>query len=148
MFRIRVFTPAVVDQKGWRHAGGEIVIGDARKHFVLDLSHWSIASYQHQWREGVARITRGAASSALVAAYRGPGEKPHVMWSLWRVNGHVYVQSQVVIPEETDAPFDPSSPYAHVGERIPSSESGLPILEWRCNVTELIAVGFGVRWLS
>jgi hypothetical protein len=148
MFRIRVFTPAVVDQEGWRHAGGEIVIGDARTHFLLDLSHWSISSYQQQWREGISRITRGAQSSALVAAYRGPGEKPHVMWSLWRVNGHVYVQSQVVIPEEADAAFDPSSPYAHVGARIPSSENGLSIPEWRCNVTELLAVDFGIRWPS
>ena len=83
-------------------------------------------------------------AAALVAAYRGPGENPHVMWSLWRVNGHVYVQSQVVIPEETDAPFDPSSPYVHVGARIPSSE----IPEWRCNVTELLADDFGMRWPS
>jgi hypothetical protein len=58
----------------------------------------------------------------------------------------VYVQAQTVLPAEADSPFDPSAPWAHVGERIPASEYGLSIPEWRFDPSDLYAASFGIRW--
>ena len=70
MFRIRVFTPAVHDENGWRHAGGELTsaTGGAASWWISRF--WNIADYQRQWREGVARLVQGAPSTALMTAYR------------------------------------------------------------------------------
>jgi hypothetical protein len=136
----------VVNEQGWPHAGAELVIGDERKIFLLDLTQWGIAAYQRQWREGIGRLARGDSSSALLSAYRGPSEARHDMWALWREGGHVYVQGHTVLSTANDAPFDPSSPYAHVGVRIPATEQGLPIPEWRFDLSDLIAADLGIRW--
>src|SRR4030095_12748717 len=77
MFRIRFFTPLVMNEEGWQHAGGELVVGDARLCFLVDLTHWGIGEYQHQWRAGISRLVQGAPSTALMTAYRGPGESAH-----------------------------------------------------------------------
>jgi len=146
MFRIRFFTPSVVNEEGWQHAGGELVVGDARLCFLVDLTHWGIAEYQHQWRAAISRLVQGAPSTALMTAYRGRGDWAHTMWALWREEGYVYVQEHSVLPADLDAPFDPNEPYAHVGERVPAAEHALPIPEWRMAVEHLHAAMLGIRW--
>jgi len=146
MFRIRFFTPSVVNEEGWQHAGGELVVGDARLCFLVDLTHWGIGEYQHQWRAAIARLVQGAPSTALMTAYRGPGESAHTMWALWREDGYVYVQEHSVLPADIDTPFEPNEPYAHVGERIPAAEHALPIPEWRVAIEHLHAAMLGIRW--
>ena len=145
MFRIRFFTPSVVNEEGWQHAGGELVVGDGRLCFLVDLTFWGIADYQRQWHDGISRLLQGAPSTALMSAYRGPGISAHTMWALWRDDGHVYVQEHAVLPAELDVPFDPSNPYAHVGERIPATENALPIPEWRVPVEHVQAAMLGIR---
>jgi hypothetical protein len=146
MFSIRFFTPAVVNEAGWPHAGAELVVGDGRVCFLVDLTHWNISAYQHQWRAGIARLAHGSSSTVLLSAYRGRDDSAHVMWVLWRDNGHVYVQEQSVVPADLDGPFDPDDPYGHVGERIPVSENALPIPEWRCDVEHVLAANLGIRF--
>jgi hypothetical protein len=146
MFRIRVFTPQVINEDGWPHAGGELVLGNERLHFLVDLRYWSVAAYERQWREGIARLVRGEPSAALMTAYRGPGDEPHIMWALWRDESYVYAQAQTVLPAELDSPFDPMASHLHIGERIPASDNGLPIPEWRVELVHLIATTLGIRW--
>lgn len=146
MFRIRFFTPAVVNEEGWQHAGGELVLGDARICFLVDLTCWSAADYQRQWREGLARLAQGAPSTALMTAYRGRGDSAHTMWALWRDRQHVHVQEHSVLPSDLDAPFDPKEPYAHVGERVPAADNALPIAEWRVEIAHVHAAMLGIRW--
>jgi hypothetical protein len=147
MFRVRVFTPPVVSPEGWRHAGGELRIGTERLRFLVDLRHWNIGDYERQWRVGTARLLHGAPSTVLMTAYRGPGAgETHLMWALWRDMGDVYVQEHPVVAAELDAPFDPTEPYAHAGERIPASQQALPIAEWRVDLVSLFAASLGIRW--
>jgi hypothetical protein len=143
---IRFFTPSVSDEDGRPHAGGVLLLGGTRLCFVADLQYWSIGDYQRQWREGIARLAAGAPSTALMTAYRGPEDRPHIMWALWRDETYVYIQEQTVLPAELDAPFDPRSPYAQTGERVAASEAGLPIPEWRVELIHLLATAFGIRW--
>lgn len=145
MFRIRFFTPSVMNDEGWQHAGGELIVGDARMCFLVDLTYWGMADYQHQWRGGISRLVQGAPSTALMTAYRGPGESAHTMWALWREDGRVYVQEQSVLPADLDGPFNPNDPYPHVGERIPAAEGGLPIPEWQVAIEHLHAAMLGIR---
>ena len=65
MFRIRFFTPAVLDEDGWRHAGVELVAGDARLIVSADLDHWNRADYLWQWNDGIARRPDAARGRAL-----------------------------------------------------------------------------------
>jgi hypothetical protein len=146
MFRIRVFAPSLTYAHDSLNAVGELVIGDARQHFRLDLRAWSIADYERQWKAGVSRLVYGAPSSALMSAYRGDHDAPHLMWALWREAGFVYVQPQCVLNRELSSAFDPCAPYEHVGARVPATEQSLPIVEWRVELAQLYTNAFNVRW--
>jgi hypothetical protein len=146
MFRIRVFTPAVFEPNGSAHAGAALTAGNTRLHFRVDLRFWQIVDYERQWAAGVARLAGGAESSALMSAYTGPDGNRHTMWALWRTGGHIYIQPHCVVAADLDAPFDPRSPYDHVGAHIPASANALPLLEWRVDFEYLLASSFGIRW--
>src|SRR5206468_1870213 len=113
MFRIRVFSPPLVLDAP--RAIVELVIGDARQPFSLDLRYWRVADYQRQWKAGLSRLLYGAPSSALMTAFRGDDDAPHLMWALWRDNGFVNAQPHCVVSAELADRFDPHEPYAHVG---------------------------------
>jgi CdiI N-terminal domain len=146
MFRVRFFTRPVQNEAGLFQAGGELCLGSQRIGFVVDLSHWSVAEYESQWKEGTARLLHGAPKSALMTGYRGPGEATHLIWALWREGGYVYAQEHPVVVTELDPPFDPSDPYAHVGERIATSGLNLPISEWQVDLIHVYAHALGLRW--
>ena len=145
MFRIRFFTPAVINEEGWQHAGGELVVGDARMCFLVDLTHWTTGHYARQWQAGIQRLAQGAPSTALMTGYRGRGDRAHTMWALWRDDAHVYVQEHSVLPADVEGEFDPDDAYAHVGVRIPSIENALPIPEWRVKLEDVQAALLGIR---
>jgi hypothetical protein len=130
VFRIRFITPQVMDENGWQHAAGELMVGTTRLCFLVDLTHWNAGAYQQQWRHGMERLAAGATSTALMTAWRGPGDRAHVMWALWRDNDWVYVQEHSVVPSDLETSFNPDDPYSHIGERVPAAESALPISEW------------------
>ncbi len=144
MFGIKVTTPVVTNADGWSHAGGELKVGDESLKFLVDLTWWRVADYEHQWRDAMDRLAHGTRATALVTAYAGPGG-PHRMWALWRDDDFVYVQEHIVVPTDLDTPFDPSHPDAHVGARI-SPEHGAPIAEWRIELLHVLAAAFGIRW--
>jgi len=144
MFRIRVFSPPLVPNEP--HAVGELVLGDVRRHFVIDLRFWRASDYERQWRAGLERMLYGAASSALMTAYRGTDDAPHLMWALWRADGFVYVQPHCVLPAELDRAFDPFSAWNHVDARVPATDESLPISECRIELEQLAACVMRIRW--
>jgi CdiI N-terminal domain len=148
VFRIRFFTPSVPSAGGHPQAGAELQLGNDRLRFVVELEHWPKGAYEAQWRAGIGRLAHGAPSTALVTAYRGPDAEMHLMWALWRDDDYVYAQEVSVLASELEAPFDPANPYEHVGERVPMADQGLPIAEYRCDLTQLLAAYFlpTFRW--
>jgi hypothetical protein len=146
LFRIRVYTPALVNETGWPHAGAELIAGATRLHRRVDLRYWRIADYQRQWREGIARLVNGAHSSALMSGFAGAGDAPHSMWALWREGAYIYIQSHCVLRAHLAAPFDPRAPYEHIGTRIPVMENLLPMDECRVEFGQLLAFGLRIRW--
>jgi len=77
---------------------------------------------------------------------RDHGNAPHTMWALWRESGRLYVQPHCVMPSEITAPFDPFSPYDHVGARVPVSEESLPMAEWSVELDQFFASVLNIRW--
>jgi hypothetical protein len=144
-FRIRVITPPVVDEEGWPHAGGEFTLGAGRLIFLVDLSHWGVADYQRQWQAALDRMARGTPATALLTAYRGPGDTPHRGWALWREDSWIYIQKQSFLPSESVEPFDPQNLDANLGPRLRATEHGLPIPEWRTELVQLLATAFRIR---
>jgi hypothetical protein len=148
MFQIRIFTPPALDESGWRHAGGELTVGDARMIFFADLTYWNIGDYQCQWREAVGRLMQGEQSAALMTAYGGPDGASHTMWALWLESDEVYVQGLTLLTSELDAAFNPNEPHAHLGTRVPVGENALPIPEWCFDRAYLHTAKFGSRWAN
>jgi hypothetical protein len=149
VFRIRFFTPSVLDDSGWPHAGGELQLGTDHIRFLVDLQHWGMKDYERQWQAAIARLVRGAPSTALMTAYRGPdADTPHLMYALWRDEQSVYAQVLSVHPTDLERPFDPAAPYDHVGQWIPATEHSLPIAEFSCDLLTLLAAHYfpNLRW--
>lgn len=144
MFHIRVFSPPLVQNEP--SAVGELVVGEVRRHFAIDLRFWRVSDYERQWKAGLERLLYGASSSALMTSYRGTEHEPHVMLALWREEAFVYVQPLCVLATELDRAFDPFSAWAHVESRIPATEQSLPISEWRVAVEDLAASVMRIRW--
>jgi hypothetical protein len=144
MFRIRVYSPPLMHHEP--RAVGELVVGDVRRHFAIDLRFWRATDYERQWKAGLERLLYGASSSALMTSYRGTDDAPHLMWALWREEGFVYVQPHCVLPEELDRAFDPFSAWSHVDTRVPVTEQSLPIAEWRVELAQLAASVMQIRW--
>jgi len=143
MFRIRVFSPPLVHEEP--RAVGELVVGQVRRHFAIDLRFWRPTDYERQWKAGLERLLYGASSSALMTSYRGTDDAPHHMWALWREEGFVYVQPHCVLPEELDRAFDPFSAWSQVDARVPATEQSLPISEWRVELEHLAASVMQIR---
>ncbi len=146
MFRVRVITPPVQNEEGWLQAGAELCLGSERFAFLVNLQHWTIPQYERQWREATRRLLHGASATALMTAYGGPGEAIHQMWGLWREDSHVYVQQHSVASSDLDPPFDPTTPYEYLGQRIATSRHALPIPEWRVDLIQVYAAAMGIRW--
>ena len=146
MFGIRVVTPSLTPGAGTPEASAELRVGGVRLPFTLDLSRWSVRTYERQWKHGIKRIASGATSSALTSRCSSRSDVPHKLWTLWRVDSLVFVQSQSILVGELDAPFDPATPYAQVGERLPVTESALPLLEYSASLEDVIAAALDIRW--
>ena len=145
MFEIRIVTPVVTDEEGRRQALGVLAVGDARLPFRLDCAHWSAAAYERQWKAGIRRIADGAPSSALLTAYRGDSDEPHVLWAMWRDDDHVYVQARSVRSNAFDAPFDPWNPYPFVPSRMPVGAYAPPPTQWRVELESFFASALDLR---
>lgn len=138
MFFIGFTSAARVDDEGWRHAMGAIELGDESDAFAADLTFWSMAEYEAQWREGVARLAAGHASSALVTSYRGPRANLHSMWPMWRIGQTVFFQERLVLGDTMTEDGVAEQFYARVGDRHTESEDGV-ISEWPVPFADVLA---------
>jgi len=146
LFRIRAVTPRLIDESGAPYALGELRVGNSSAHFLIDLTLYSIADYERQWRCALRHLMHGGRSTGLLTAYRGREGTSHKLWALWRDDESVHVQEQSVVPSDLEAPFDPAVTHLHVGNRIPATENALPMREWRIESAAVYAAALGIRW--
>jgi hypothetical protein len=138
MFFIGFTSATRIDEEGWHHAMGAIELGDESDTFAADLHYWSMVEYEAQWREGVARLAAGQASSALVTSYRGPRANLHSMWPMWRIGQTVYIQERLVLDDTITGDAVAEQFYARVGDRHTESEDGV-ISEWPVPFADVLA---------
>ena len=146
MFGIRVFAPPSLFTMEAPQATGQLIVGDARLIFHLDLQHWRISDYERQWRMGITRLLHGAPSSALLTAYRRGENAVQLMWAMWAEAGRLHVQPHCVLAEELTRAFDPCAPYAHIDARIPVIEERLPMPEWSIDLDRFLAAALRLNW--
>jgi len=127
-----------VDGEGWRHAVGGIELGPDSDSFYADLAAWTLADYEAQWREGIARLAAGERSSALVTSYGGPTAAFHWMWPMWRVDDKVVFHEHLVPGEAVTEPHVAAHFYAAVGERRTRSDDGEPVSEWAVPFSDVL----------
>jgi hypothetical protein len=139
MFYIGFTTPVRTDEEGWRHAFGGLELGADSDAFAADLGAWTMAEYEAQWREAIARLAAGKPSSALVTSYAGSGDVIHSMRPMWRVGNTVFFQERLVLDRNIEPPNVADQFYELVGERSTFSDGGTPLSEWAVAFPEVLA---------
>jgi hypothetical protein len=137
VFYIGFVTGPRVDEDGWPHAEGEIVLGGFREGFQADLRFWDMPAYETQWRQAILRLVGGVPATALVTSYRGPGGAYHFTWPMWREGSTVHVQERIMFADQLGSAFDPQSPDEHVGDHAPVNAEGEALSEWHVPLGEL-----------
>jgi hypothetical protein len=109
----------------------EICIGEFRELFEVDLSYWSKAEYELQWRLGLERILEDKPRSCLITSLSTPETADFILWwPLYALDGEVAIQNQLLFLRELAGTFDPQDPYDWLGPRETNSPRGA-ISEWR-----------------
>jgi hypothetical protein len=139
VFYIGFTTALRTDEEGWRHALGGLELGAESDGFAADLRVWTMREYEVHWREALARLAAGEASSALVTSYAGPGEVIHSMRPMWRVGKTVYFQDRLVLDRNIEAPRVAEQFYELVGERTTHNDEGKSLSEWTVPFADVLA---------
>lgn len=91
-------------------------INDEVTTFAAPINFWGPGQYIVQWRDGIARILRGARSSCLLTGVRNPALHHGVtMVELHREGSDVFARERYVFADRIPDDFDPRNPYGLVG---------------------------------
>ena len=119
-------------------ARGRIQIGTFEEAFEADLSHWTRARYEQQWREALLRIVSGEPTSCLITSLTDPATANFIFWwPMYSSGDEVVFQNQVLFLEQVNGPFNPANPYVHVAPRMTVAAEGAPLSEWRISKQHL-----------
>jgi hypothetical protein len=138
MFYIGFKTGPRLDENGWLHAVGGLELGTESDSFLADLRVWSQRDYEAQWREAIARLAAGAASSALITSFGGPDADVHFMWPMWRVKDQVVFHERLLTDAIVKAPTSVQDFYSAVGERVMVDEDNETISEWIVSFADVL----------
>ncbi|MBV9110201.1 MAG: hypothetical protein JO306_12395 [Gemmatimonadetes bacterium] len=118
---------------------GEIRLGDFGERFLANLSFWSEAEYERQWRDAVGRILSAEdAVSALITSTGDPSDTAGVMWwTMYRQGALIQVQNHICFFDQLPEPFDLADPYRSVPPHRRVGEDGEAISEWTVTVAEV-----------
>ena len=116
---------------------GRITLGDFQEDFQAPLYDWAPGDYEAQWMESAERLVAGAAVVVFLTHMVHPTAPYHIGWPAWREGDGVWVQERLFVANDLAAPFDPSAPEAHVGDRAERSIEGLAISQWQVSMTDV-----------
>ena len=139
MFDVYFAEGPAVNDEGWWHAFGTIVLGEAHDGFEISLEWWGRTAYEQQWLGAAKRLTNGAACVMFLVSYNGPNAAFHVGWPAWRDGDRVHVQNCLVLTEQLPTPFNPDESHRSVGVRETVSEDGERISEWDVSLADVQA---------
>lgn len=140
VFQVAFVDEFAVDEEGWVHAEGELILGDHRERFLSDLSRLTIAEYQAQWRAGIQRMVDGAHFSAFWSSFPPDADSQGFAWVLHRVRDEVYVQERLVFGQPSGGVPEWSSVSPWQGLERPRevcTADGEQVSEWRVTLAAL-----------
>lgn len=137
MFDLYFSEGPAVDDDGWWHAVGTIVLGEDRDGFAVSLEWWGRAAYEQQWLGAAKRLVNGADRVMFLVSYNGPDAAFHFAWPTWRDGNLVHIQNWLVLTERLPTPFDPDEADGFVRVRQTISEEGEPISEWDVDLADM-----------
>ncbi len=124
-------------------AYGRIEIGEFSERFVSDVSLWTRADYERQWRKA-ALLIQDSDRAAMITSLTAPSSANFIRWwVLYREGDGVILQEQILFFDELTARFDPEAPERFVKERETRSEDGQMISEWTTSREALRAFAVG-----
>ncbi|MES1156372.1 MAG: hypothetical protein ABUL73_01215 [Alphaproteobacteria bacterium] len=114
-------------------AEGEIVIGEFRESFLIDLSHWSAEQYRDSWRRCAgAVLSKGFAR--FLTSIGAPGVGLYETWPCWRRGGDVVLLKGYVLSSVTR-----DYKRAEEAETLESSAPAPEQVRYRCTLTDMAA---------
>lgn len=114
---------------------GEIQINDFKETFIMSVEDWSINDYQSQWKDGLKKIEKDAAS-CLVTTVQNINTYPLVnLWALYRENDTIFIRNNLLFGKKfnkkvTAKPFTIINCYDYIPPKAITSEDGSKISEW------------------
>jgi len=133
-----MFSLAIVELQSPGLAWGEITIGEFSEWFEMDMAYWSPSKYRRQWRDAASRITIGDGRSAFITSMPKPNSSEGMWWwPAWREGERVFIQNQLVRPEQRARQFDGSDPTTALGPPSFKGVDGYGISTWETTVTAI-----------
>jgi contact-dependent growth inhibition (CDI) system CdiI-like immunity protein len=118
---------------------GEILIGSFRERFLSDMTFWTEAEYEGQWRDAVSQVVT-LDKAALITSITEPSTTNFIRWwAMYRDGETVVFNDQVFFLSEAKEPFAAHATGRFVPERETVSETGQPISEWSTTTAALRA---------
>ena len=114
---------------------GMIVIDDFQEIIEIPIEYWKLDQYEYQWKNGLQRL-KDYNNSCLVFAVNDPHQRRYVnWWLLYKENGLVYIQNQIIIGEiykemigKKD--FTVETCYDFIPDRYCSDDEDEKVSEW------------------
>jgi hypothetical protein len=116
---------------------GRIRIGAFLDSFECSLEFWKKTDYESQWRKAIQSVVSGSQKACLITSLTDPKTANFLFWwPVYRVDGLIVVQNQVLFLEDCRSLFDLEAPEKLVPVRATVNENGARISEWSMSLTE------------
>lgn len=118
-------------------ARGEIVIGDFRESFLVDLSYWDVDEYRASWLRSAAHVLEHGYGRFLVSASI-PGQALYISWVVRTSDGEARLHKSFLLPSYTQdflQPEDAETPVEDYATR--EQEEGPETHVYRCALRDI-----------
>ncbi len=133
-----MFSLDVVELQSPSLAWGQITIDDFSEMFEMNLRYWTPEEYRHQWSIASYRIANGGGRSAFITSMPTPDTSDRLWWwPAWREGERVYVQNQMLLPEQLPEKFDGTDPTKNLDQPSLTGLEGYGISTWETTVTAI-----------
>lgn len=125
------------------HAGsggrsGVIHLGDYEEVFVADTSFWTVAEYEHQWKNGLDRTVNQRLASCLITSMHNPKDAEMLFWwLLFPAGERVFMQNAILRFDQLHRSFNSNDLYSYIPDRHTHNDEGHRISEWELSRNDI-----------
>ena len=129
---IEILPERQIDENGFPWSFNKTTINDFWEINLMAEDYWTIADYERQWEEGLARIKTHDTSCLVISTQHPIKNQPFVnWWVLFREGNRIIVNNRIIIEKNYtkligDKNFSPDSCYDFIEPRRKKTK----ISEW------------------